>query len=72
LGFEQKVREDTSCCFALQDKTWVRGPENDWEFYYVKDDAPSMSYADDDEPARWTEDRQTACDTTPEPSLGCC
>jgi catechol 2,3-dioxygenase-like lactoylglutathione lyase family enzyme len=72
LGFEQKVREDTSCCFALQDKTWVRGPENDWEFYYVKDDAPTMSYADDDEPARWTDDRQPACDTTPEPSLGCC
>jgi len=72
LGFEQKVREDSSCCFALQDKTWVRGPENDWEFYYVKDDAPTMSYADDDETSRWTEDRQPVPDATPSPSLGCC
>ena len=26
LGLDQKVRENTSCCFAVQDKTWVRGP----------------------------------------------
>jgi hypothetical protein len=54
LGLDQKVRENTSCCFAVQDKTWVRGPENDWEFYYVKGDAPTMSYTDDDETSRWS------------------
>ena len=42
LGLDQKVQEDVSCCFAVQDKTWVKGPENDWEFYYVKGDAPEM------------------------------
>ena len=40
LGIEQEIQEDVSCCFAVQDKTWVKGPENDWEFYYVKGDAP--------------------------------
>jgi catechol 2,3-dioxygenase-like lactoylglutathione lyase family enzyme len=35
LGLDQKIREDVSCCFAVQDKTWVKGPENDWEFYTV-------------------------------------
>ena len=43
LGLEQEIQEDVSCCFAVQDKTWVKGPENDWEFYFVKGDAPAMS-----------------------------
>lgn len=42
LGFKQHVQENVSCCFAVQDKTWVEGPENDWEFYTVLDDAPTM------------------------------
>jgi catechol 2,3-dioxygenase-like lactoylglutathione lyase family enzyme len=43
LGFDQLVQENVSCCFAVQDKTWVKGPENDWEFYTVLADAPAMS-----------------------------
>jgi catechol 2,3-dioxygenase-like lactoylglutathione lyase family enzyme len=43
IGMEQTIQENTSCCFAVQDKTWVKGPENDWEFYTVLADAPSMS-----------------------------
>ena len=42
-GMEQEIQEKTSCCFAVQDKTWVKGPENDWEFYTVLGDAPTMS-----------------------------
>ena len=42
-GLEQTIQENTSCCFAVQDKTWVKGPENDWEFYTVLADAPAMS-----------------------------
>ncbi|HEX3088509.1 MAG TPA: ArsI/CadI family heavy metal resistance metalloenzyme [Ilumatobacteraceae bacterium] len=42
LGLEQTIQEDVSCCFAVQDKTWVKGPDNEWEFYYVKGDAPAM------------------------------
>ena len=37
-----EVQEATTCCFALQDKVWVEGPDNAWEFYTVLDDAPVM------------------------------
>jgi len=40
VGFEQDVQEGTTCCFAVQDKTWVKGPDNEWEFYTVLADAP--------------------------------
>ena len=43
IGLEQEIQENTSCCFAVQDKTWVKGPDNDWEFYTVLADAPTMS-----------------------------
>jgi catechol 2,3-dioxygenase-like lactoylglutathione lyase family enzyme len=49
LGLDQQVQENVSCCFAVQDKTWVKGPENDWEFYTVLADAPAMSCRADDE-----------------------
>ena len=49
LGMQQHIQEDVSCCFAVQDKTWVKGPENDWEFYTVLADAPTMSCSTDDE-----------------------
>jgi catechol 2,3-dioxygenase-like lactoylglutathione lyase family enzyme len=42
-GFGQEVQEQVSCCFAVQDKTWVHGPDNDWEFYTVLGDAPTMN-----------------------------
>ena len=48
-GMDQNVQENVSCCFAVQDKTWVKGPDNDWEFYTVLADAPAMSCSTDDE-----------------------
>ena len=36
------VQENTSCCYAVQDKVWVHGPENSWEFYVVHADAPNL------------------------------
>jgi hypothetical protein len=48
LGFDQHVQENVSCCFAVQDKTWVQGPENAWEFYTVLADAPGMSCGSND------------------------
>lgn len=47
-GMEQDVQENVTCCFAVQDKTWVKGPENDWEFYAVLADAPALSCGPDD------------------------
>jgi hypothetical protein len=45
-GFATTLQEATSCCYALQDKVWVHGPEISWEFYAVTDedgDAGTMS-----------------------------
>ncbi|QHC21090.1 ArsI/CadI family heavy metal resistance metalloenzyme [Streptomyces sp. GS7] len=36
----------TPCCYAVQDKVWVRGPgEEPWEVYVVKADADEMGKA---------------------------
>ena len=36
------VNEDgVTCCYAVQDKVWVSGPDNAWEIYTVLADAPS-------------------------------
>ncbi|GLZ49632.1 glyoxalase [Actinomycetospora sp. NBRC 106375] len=41
LGLFTQVEDDTTCCYARQDKVWVRGPGNEpWEVYTVKDDSP--------------------------------
>jgi hypothetical protein len=35
-GFEVDVEEQTTCCFAVQDKVWVNGPDaSRWEVYTV-------------------------------------
>jgi catechol 2,3-dioxygenase-like lactoylglutathione lyase family enzyme len=36
------VQESTTCCFAVQDKVWVAGPEIPWEIYTVLADAQVM------------------------------
>lgn len=45
-GLATTLQEATSCCYALQDKVWVHGPEISWEIYTVTDengDAGAMS-----------------------------
>lgn len=36
------IQEQTTCCYAVQDKVWVSGPEIPWEIYTVLADAPVM------------------------------
>jgi catechol 2,3-dioxygenase-like lactoylglutathione lyase family enzyme len=48
VGMDQDIQQNTSCCYAVQDKTWVKGPDNDWEFYTVLADAPGMACSTDD------------------------
>src|ERR1700683_1609834 len=44
-GLRPDVQEDTTCCYAVQDKAWVSDPDRvPWEVYTVLADAP-------DEPA---------------------
>jgi catechol 2,3-dioxygenase-like lactoylglutathione lyase family enzyme len=38
-----QLQESTTCCFAVQDKVWIDGPDNSWEFYTVLADAPAMT-----------------------------
>ncbi|MFD9630164.1 ArsI/CadI family heavy metal resistance metalloenzyme [Streptomyces violascens] len=42
-GLATFEENDTSCCYALQDKTWVTGPGKEpWEVYVVKADADTF------------------------------
>ncbi|WP_055532901.1 ArsI/CadI family heavy metal resistance metalloenzyme [Streptomyces graminilatus] len=43
-GLATDVEDDTTCCYALQDKVWVHGPgQEPWEVYVVKADAGSLA-----------------------------
>ncbi|MFE4647878.1 ArsI/CadI family heavy metal resistance metalloenzyme [Streptomyces sp. NPDC056707] len=43
---------DTSCCYALQDKVWVSGPGKEpWEVYVVKADADTLGKSAESAPA---------------------
>jgi catechol 2,3-dioxygenase-like lactoylglutathione lyase family enzyme len=42
------VQDATTCCFAVQDKVWVSGPEIPWEIYTVLADAEVMHPASDE------------------------
>ena len=39
-GLATRIEDNTTCCYAVQDKVWVTGPGSEpWEVYTVKDDA---------------------------------
>jgi len=43
LGLKTFTEEDTTCCYAVQDKVWIEDPDgNSWEVFVVKADAPIM------------------------------
>ncbi|MCQ4207552.1 ArsI/CadI family heavy metal resistance metalloenzyme [Streptomyces longispororuber] len=43
-GLDTTVENDTTCCYALQDKVWVHGPgQEPWEVYVVKADADTLA-----------------------------
>jgi len=43
VGLLTDVEENTTCCFAVQDKVWVHGPDAEpWEVYTVLADAQVM------------------------------
>ena len=45
-GLLTATEEDTSCCYALQDKVWVTAPGGEpWETYVVKADADVLDKA---------------------------
>ncbi|MCX4633590.1 glyoxalase/bleomycin resistance/dioxygenase family protein [Streptomyces sp. RPA4-5] len=47
-GLATFEENDTSCCYALQDKVWVHGPGKEpWEVYVVKADADTLGPSTD-------------------------
>ncbi|MFJ9945230.1 ArsI/CadI family heavy metal resistance metalloenzyme [Streptomyces erythrochromogenes] len=50
-GLATFEENDTSCCYALQDKVWVTGPGKEpWEVYVVKADADTLGKSADSAP----------------------
>ncbi|MFE2304228.1 ArsI/CadI family heavy metal resistance metalloenzyme [Streptomyces sp. NPDC059445] len=50
-GLATFEENDTSCCYALQDKVWVHGPGKEpWEVYVVKADAATLGKSADPSP----------------------
>jgi catechol 2,3-dioxygenase-like lactoylglutathione lyase family enzyme len=44
VGLATRVEEQTTCCYAVQDKVWVDGPDSSrWEVYTVLADAGDAS-----------------------------
>ncbi|GAA3496011.1 ArsI/CadI family heavy metal resistance metalloenzyme [Streptomyces prasinosporus] len=47
-GLATTEENDTTCCYALQDKVWVHGPGREpWEVYVVKADADALTERQD-------------------------
>ena len=59
-GLATFEENDTSCCYAVQDKVWVTGPgQEPWEVYVVKADADQLGKAA-------TPGGDTCCSSRPE------
>jgi catechol 2,3-dioxygenase-like lactoylglutathione lyase family enzyme len=69
-GLATAVEEQVECCFALQDKVWVDGPDSEpWEIYTVLADVEmpngQLRTVDPGEDAM-------CCTSAPESSARCC
>jgi predicted enzyme related to lactoylglutathione lyase len=50
-GLATRTEEQTTCCYAVQDKVWVHGPDAEpWEVYTVLADAPVVPAEDSARP----------------------
>ncbi|MFD0065151.1 ArsI/CadI family heavy metal resistance metalloenzyme [Streptomyces sp. NPDC056637] len=66
-GLATDVENDTTCCYALQDKVWVHGPgQEPWEVYVVKAEAEAMTEQNADRCCQDPAESETA------PATGCC
>jgi predicted enzyme related to lactoylglutathione lyase len=49
-GFQTQFEEETTCCFAVQDKVWVDGIDGSpWEIYTVLSDSPASINGEGDD-----------------------
>ena len=70
-GLATRVEDETTCCYAVQDKVWVTGPgEEPWEVYTVTADArPDLEGKTDLELSEVAGDG-TCCTTGTPPDAG--
>ncbi|MDT0475981.1 ArsI/CadI family heavy metal resistance metalloenzyme [Streptomyces sp. DSM 41014] len=67
-GLATFEEDDTSCCYAVQDKVWVTGPGKEpWEVYVVKADADTLGKSAEGAPDACC--GTTACCTPEEQAL---
>lgn len=65
-GLATTIEENTSCCYAVQDKVWVHGPDAEpWEVYTVLADAPAMTKVA-------AEGESACCTPAPAAQAACC
>ena len=66
VGLLTDLEENTTCCFAVQDKVWVHGPDAEpWEVYTVLADAPAMTKVA-------AEGESACCTPAPAAQAACC
>ena len=69
-GLATATEDEVACCYALQDKVWVDGPDGQpWEIYTVLDDVemPNGELRADAPDAD-----ALCCDSAPESAARCC
>ncbi|MDX3227072.1 ArsI/CadI family heavy metal resistance metalloenzyme [Streptomyces sp. ME19-01-6] len=72
-GLATFEENDTSCCYALQDKIWVHGPGKEpWEVYIVKGDTDQMGKSSALDTADACCAGQPAAMEAPKAATGCC
>lgn len=72
-GLATTEEHDTTCCYALQDKVWVRGPGREpWEVYVVKADADGLAEHVNEQRADACCPPTAAATTARTPATGCC
>ena len=71
-GLATSVQEGSACCYAVQDKVWVRAPGDEpWEVYTVLgDDHPELEGVSD--PARSAVSGDGSCCGVAGGEAGCC
>jgi lactoylglutathione lyase len=63
-GFPIDMEDETTCCYAVQDKVWVSGPDKtNWETYVVLSDAEGFASVSGEE---------QCCSTTASGETRCC
>jgi hypothetical protein len=71
VGFETRVEERTTCCFAVQDKVWVDGVDGSpWEVYTVLEDSASPNRIGGDDTCCATESVGASTDSPA--TTACC